>query len=72
MKRPVSGHNAIVIGDTPHDINCARASGMRCLAVATGMFTVDQLQAAGATRAISDLSETQAVVEYLSQDASDR
>lgn len=72
MKRPVSGHNAIVIGDTPHDISCARASGMRCLAVATGMFTVDQLQAAGATRAISDLSETQAVVEYLSQDASDR
>ena len=26
----------IVIGDTPRDIDCARADGVRCLAVATG------------------------------------
>lgn len=35
----------IVIGDTPKDIACAHALGARCVAVATGGFTRDQLAA---------------------------
>ena len=38
-----AGH-VIVIGDTPHDIACARAAGATPVGVATGGFTVDQLQ----------------------------
>lgn len=37
--------DVIVIGDTPHDIACARSFGARCLAVATGRFTLPQLTA---------------------------
>lgn len=33
----------IVIGDTPRDIACAQADGVRCLAVATGPFPVEAL-----------------------------
>ena len=33
----------IVIGDTPLDIACARADGLRVLAVATGIYTADEL-----------------------------
>ena len=33
----------LVIGDTPLDVACARADGLRCLAVATGPFAVDEL-----------------------------
>ena len=33
----------IVIGDTPRDIACARADGVRCIAVATGPFGPDDL-----------------------------
>ncbi len=33
----------IVIGDTPRDIACARADGVRCLAVTTGPFAAAQL-----------------------------
>jgi phosphoglycolate phosphatase-like HAD superfamily hydrolase len=33
----------IVIGDTPRDIACARADGVRCIAVATGPYGVDDL-----------------------------
>jgi phosphoglycolate phosphatase len=33
----------VVIGDTPRDIACARADGVRCVAVATGPFGVDEL-----------------------------
>ncbi len=32
-----------VIGDTPHDISCARAIGAKAVAVATGVFRTDQL-----------------------------
>jgi phosphoglycolate phosphatase len=33
----------LVIGDTPRDIACAHADGLRCIAVATGPFGVDEL-----------------------------
>jgi phosphoglycolate phosphatase len=35
--------HTVIIGDTPRDIACARADGLRCIAVATGPFTVAQL-----------------------------
>jgi phosphoglycolate phosphatase len=38
----------IVIGDTPRDIACARADGVRCVAVATGPFAADELRDADA------------------------
>ncbi|MGD7653120.1 MAG: HAD family hydrolase [Verrucomicrobiales bacterium] len=44
-----------VIGDTPKDIACARAAGVRCLAVATGSFTVSQLRDHGADEVIETL-----------------
>jgi phosphoglycolate phosphatase len=55
----------IVIGDTPHDIECARVAGARCIAVATGGFTVDQLREFGADEVLKDLSDTEAVVKLL-------
>lgn len=36
-----------IIGDTPKDIACARAFGARCLAVATGRFSVEELSSYG-------------------------
>jgi phosphoglycolate phosphatase len=36
----------IVIGDTPNDIACARADGLRCVAVATGPYGAAELTAA--------------------------
>ena len=41
---PFPREQTIVIGDTPRDIYCARADGVRCLAVATGPYDVEQLQ----------------------------
>ncbi len=43
LGRELAGDEILVIGDTPLDIECARAIGARVLAVATGHFTVDQL-----------------------------
>jgi phosphoglycolate phosphatase len=54
-----------VIGDTPHDVQCALAHGCRCLGVATGRSSVRELLAAGASRAVEDLSDTQGVLTWL-------
>ena len=59
----------IVIGDTPHDIECARVAGARSIAVATGGFTVDELRAAGADEVLPDLSDTARVLALLGVDA---
>lgn len=54
-----------VVGDTPRDLACARAAGARCLLVATGRFALDQLRRAGADHTIADLTETDAVIQLL-------
>lgn len=56
---------AIVIGDTPDDVKCARVAGALSIAVATGGFGADQLRAAGADVVLNDLSDTEAVLTLL-------
>jgi phosphoglycolate phosphatase len=46
-----------VIGDTPLDVQCARAIGARVVAVATGLHTVDQLRATEPDLLLADLSD---------------
>ena len=46
-----------VIGDTPHDIACGRAFGAKTIAVATGIFTREQLAAHEPDYLFDDLSE---------------
>ncbi len=46
-----------VIGDTPKDIACAHAIGARCLAVATGRYTTEDLRAAGADEVVKSLTD---------------
>ena len=41
----------VVVGDTPRDIACARADELRCVAVATGPFAVEELADADAVAA---------------------
>ena len=44
----VPREDTIVIGDTPRDIACAWADGVRCVAVTTGQYGPDELAAADA------------------------
>lgn len=69
-ERAIVGADITIVGDTPHDIACARAHGCRSLGVATGMFGVEQLVAAGADHAVKDLSSTQEIVRWLLSPAS--
>ncbi len=54
-----------VIGDTPHDITCARAVNARVLAVATGIHPSDELAAASPDELHDDLSNTDPIRRLL-------
>jgi phosphoglycolate phosphatase-like HAD superfamily hydrolase len=51
----VDADQAVVVGDTPHDVEAAHAAGMACVGVGSGHFTADQLRDAGADYAIASL-----------------
>jgi phosphoglycolate phosphatase len=55
----------VVVGDTPRDIACARAGGARAIAVATGFYKREQLEAHQPDGVLDDLSDTHAVVAAL-------
>jgi phosphoglycolate phosphatase-like HAD superfamily hydrolase len=65
--RELDPADVTIIGDTPHDIACARAHGCRSVGVATGQFSVEQLLAAGADIAWPTLSNTNEVTAWLKQ-----
>ncbi|MCW2965485.1 MAG: haloacid dehalogenase [Actinomycetia bacterium] len=53
----VAAAQALVVGDTPHDVEGAHAAGIACVGVGAYHFTADQLREAGADYAISSLAE---------------
>ena len=61
----VSGEAVFVVGDTPHDVACARAAGARPVGVATGSYTVEHLRDSGAEDVFADLSDTEAFLRLL-------
>jgi phosphoglycolate phosphatase len=54
-----------LIGDTPHDILAAKSISATAVAVATGKFTAEDLQKAGADHVLTDLSKTTEVLKIL-------
>ncbi len=63
---PVEPEHVVIIGDTPHDIDCARAAGCRVLAVATGpAYTLAELEEHGPDRAVADLMATDDLVAWI-------
>jgi phosphoglycolate phosphatase-like HAD superfamily hydrolase len=63
--REVDPRHVVVIGDTPHDVACARAHGCRSIGVATGSFTIDALAASGADLAVPNLADTGAIRQWI-------
>lgn len=51
------GPDVVVIGDTPFDVACASAHGCLSLAVCTGRYSRAELEDAGATVVVDDLSD---------------
>jgi phosphoglycolate phosphatase-like HAD superfamily hydrolase len=52
---PVAADRVFVIGDTPHDIDCANAIGAKTIAVATGGYSADELATHAPWRIFTEL-----------------
>ncbi|MEV0845405.1 HAD family hydrolase [Streptomyces sp. NPDC049954] len=57
--------DAILIGDTPADVDGARANGVRVVAVATGRSSTAELREAGADLVLEDLTDTARLVGFV-------
>jgi phosphoglycolate phosphatase len=66
---PFPRERTVVVGDTPRDIACAHADGLRCIAVTTGPFAAEQLGAAdGVARDMAELRvQLEAVLDSASR-----
>jgi phosphoglycolate phosphatase-like HAD superfamily hydrolase len=56
----LSGSEILVVGDTPLDIQCARAIQAKVIAVGTGGYTLDELKPFKADWLVANLSEVNA------------
>jgi len=63
--REFKGKEIVIIGDTPADITCGQALGVRAIGVATGRYSVEELGTAGADLVLPDLSDTESALEAL-------
>ena len=65
LDRDVAPECISVVGDTPSDVRCARAIGARAVAVATGMFSRDELLSSEPDCLLDDFSNPSAWLEQL-------
>ncbi len=56
-----------IIGDTPHDIDCARACGAVAVAVATGLYPREELAAHAPDLLFDDFADVDAVLAALTR-----
>jgi phosphoglycolate phosphatase len=60
----VTPERCIVVGDTEHDIACARAAGARAVAVATGSQSREELAAHRPDLVLADLDDAPVLVDW--------
>lgn len=61
----IAGERVIVIGDTPADIECGRSLGARAIGVASGHYTVEQLEAHDPYAVFPSLANTAKLLETI-------
>jgi phosphoglycolate phosphatase-like HAD superfamily hydrolase len=65
--RDIKCERCIIVGDTPKDLEAARANGMKCVLVGTGRYPVEELQYYAPDACVADLMDTAAITDLLLQ-----
>jgi phosphoglycolate phosphatase len=63
--RRINAASCIIVGDTPKDLEAARANGMQCVLVATGRYPVEELRHYEPDGCLANLTETAGVIDLL-------
>lgn len=66
--RRVDFERIVIIGDTPRDIECAKANGCRSLAVATGIYSVEELSPHNPDHLVESLTATDDLLEWITDE----
>lgn len=61
--RPIAAAEVLIIGDTPHDVDCAKAHGCACLGVTTGRHPAEELD--GADRVVDGLDDVEEIAAWI-------
>jgi len=61
----IAGDRLVVIGDTPADIDCGRSLGAKAIGVASGHYTVEQLESHNPYAVFPSLKDTDRVLETI-------
>jgi HAD superfamily hydrolase (TIGR01549 family) len=59
------GKDIVIIGDTPHDIECAKPLGAKTIAVLTGPYPFEELKKRRPDHLLEDLTETEKIVSII-------
>ncbi len=62
---PFAPERVFIVGDTPHDIACGHAAGVRTVAVATGKYPAEALKEHGPTALFEDLADTEVFLDRI-------
>jgi phosphoglycolate phosphatase len=65
--RAIRSDACVIVGDTPKDLEAARANGMKCVLVGTGRHPIEELRYHAPDAAVPDLTDTGAVIDLLSK-----
>lgn len=65
MGREPAGSEMVIIGDTPNDMTCGQALGVRAIGVGTGHYRPEELLAAGGHAAFDDLSDAALLLDAI-------
>jgi len=65
LKQRVTLSSLVVIGDTPRDVHCARTHGVKTVAVATGIHSRTELEAAHPDAVLDDFSNKKTALAAL-------
>jgi phosphoglycolate phosphatase len=57
--------STFIIGDTPYDIECGKVIGANTIAVATGSYSIEELQSHQPTAAFSDLCDPAPFLNFI-------
>lgn len=60
--------HTFIIGDTPHDIECGKVIGAHTIGVATGSYTIEQLEAHAPTAVFANFADTAAFLRVIDAD----
>jgi len=63
-----SGKDVVIIGDTEHDVRCAKVLNSKCIAVATGHYSTESLEAGNPDHVVENLSDIERIKTLILSD----